>query len=76
MSSKAKTTAAKEVATLTFVPKLRFPAFRGAEAWKPVPLQKAATPVMERVGERKLTPISISAGIGFVPQAKKFGRDI
>jgi type I restriction enzyme S subunit len=28
------------------------------------------------VGERKLTPVSISAGIGFVPQAAKFGRDI
>ncbi len=30
----------------------------------------------ERVGERKLTPVSISAGIGFVPQSEKFGRDI
>ena len=30
----------------------------------------------ERVGERKLIPVSISAGIGFVPQAEKFGRDI
>jgi len=28
------------------------------------------------VGERKLTPVSISAGIGFVPQIEKFGRDI
>jgi type I restriction enzyme S subunit len=32
--------------------------------------------VTERVGERKLTPVSISAGLGFVPQAEKFGRDI
>jgi len=32
--------------------------------------------VTERVGERKLTPVSISAGIGFVPQTEKFGRDI
>ncbi len=58
------------------VPKLRFPEFRGAEEWKPVTLQEASTPVTERVGERKLTPVSISAGIGFVPQAEKFGRDI
>lgn len=36
----------------------------------------ASTPVTERVGERKLIPVSISAGIGFVPQAEKFGRDI
>jgi type I restriction enzyme S subunit len=28
------------------------------------------------VGDKRLTPVSISAGIGFVPQAEKFGRDI
>ena len=76
MSSKTKTTATKDEATLAFVPKLRFPEFQGAEAWKPVPLQEASTQVTGRVGERKLTPISISAGIGFVRQAEKFGRDI
>ena len=37
---------------------------------------EASTPVTERVGERKLIPVSISAGIGFVPQSEKFGRDI
>lgn len=56
-------------------PKLRFPEFRKAPAWKPVSLGDASVPVDERVGERKLTPVSISAGIGFVPQAEKFGRD-
>ena len=60
----------------TILPKLRFPEFHGADAWKPVTLQEVSTPVTERVGERKLTPVSISAGIGFVPQAEKFGRDI
>jgi type I restriction enzyme S subunit len=58
------------------VPKRRFPEFRGAAPWKPISLGDASTPVTERVGERKLTPVSISAGIGFVPQAEKFGRDI
>jgi len=57
-------------------PKLRFPEFRNAPEWKPVSLEDASVPVEERVGERKLTPVSISAGIGFVPQAEKFGRDI
>jgi len=76
MSSKTKTTAKKEEGTPTLVPKLRFPEFRGEEAWKPVTLQEASTPVTERVGEKKLTPVSISAGIGFVPQSEKFGRDI
>lgn len=58
------------------VPKLRFPEFRGTAPWNSISLRNASTPVNERVGERKLTPVSISAGIGFVPQAEKFGRDI
>jgi type I restriction enzyme, S subunit len=58
------------------VPKRRFPEFQGAASWKLTSLGDASTPVTERVGERKLTPVSISAGIGFVPQAEKFGRDI
>ncbi len=67
MSTKQKT---------ALVPKLRFPEFLVAEPWGTTSLKEASTPVTERVGERKLTPVSISAGIGFVPQAEKFGRDI
>ena len=58
------------------VPKLRFPEFREAAPWQPVSLGEASIAVTERVGTKKLTPVSISAGIGFVPQAEKFGRDI
>lgn len=76
MSSKAKADSAKGEAAPVLLPKFRFPEFRGREPWKPVTLEEASTPVTERVGERKLTPVSISAGIGFVPQAEKFGRDI
>ncbi|MCA1962703.1 MAG: restriction endonuclease subunit S [Prosthecobacter sp.] len=76
MTSKPNTTLTKEEPKPALVPKLRFLEFRGEEAWKPVALQDASTPVTERVGERKLIPVSISAGIGFVPQAEKFGRDI
>ena len=76
MSSKSKTTATKEEAKPALVPKLRFPEFRQAKDWKLVTLGKASVPVAERVGQRKLTPVSISAGIGFVPQSEKFGRDI
>ena len=76
MSSKTKTTATNEEATPALVPKLRFPEFRKAKGWKLVTLGKASVPVAERVGQRKLTPVSISAGIGFVPQSEKFGRDI
>jgi type I restriction enzyme S subunit len=66
----------EQEASGTCVPKLRFPEFRGGDGWRPVTLQEASVPVAERVGQRKLTPVSISAGIGFVPQAEKFGRDI
>ncbi len=66
----------KAPANAAVVPKRRFPEFREAGAWKPISLQKASVPVDERVGKRKLTPVSISAGIGFVPQTEKFGRDI
>ena len=76
MNSKNKATLTRDDARPTLVPKLRFPEFRDTEAWKLVSLQEVSTPVTERVGERKLTPVSISAGIGFVPQAEKFGRDI
>lgn len=58
------------------VPERRFPEFRKTGPWTPVSLRRASVPVDERVGERKLTPVSISAGTGFVPQAEKFGRDI
>ncbi|QTP34023.1 hypothetical protein B7759_02629 [Burkholderia glumae] len=58
------------------VPRLRFPEFREAGEWAVPELQEISMPVDERVGDRQLTPVSISAGIGFVPQAEKFGRDI
>lgn len=75
MSSKVKSPAEAGGGS-ALVPKLRFPEFREAGAWTPVSLRRASVPVDERVGERKLTPVSISAGTGFVPQAEKFGRDI
>lgn len=58
------------------VPRLRFPEFLNAGQWSAPTLADISTPVEERVGDRTLTPVSISAGIGFVPQAEKFGRDI
>lgn len=58
------------------VPKLRFPEFRDAEGWNPVPLSQTCRPINEKVGGANLTPVSITAGLGFVSQASKFGRDI
>ncbi len=75
MSSKGKSSAETGDGA-ALVPKLRFPEFQDATAWEPVSLRKASVPVNERVGKRKLTSVSISAGTRFVPQAEKFGRDI
>ncbi len=58
------------------VPRVRFPEFRGAGEWSAPHLRVISVPVDERVGDQRLTPVSISAGVGFVPQAEKFGRDI
>lgn len=58
------------------MPKLRFPKFRDDGEWSAPELGEISIPIDERVGARRLTPVSISAGIGFVPQAEKFGRDI
>ena len=62
--------------TALLVPRLRFPEFLNAEEWSAPKLADISTSVVERVGVRSLIPVSISAGIGFVPQAEKFGRDI
>ena len=57
-------------------PRLRFKQFEGMGEWGLVKLKDISIPVTEKVGKGKLTPVSISAGVGFVPQAEKFGRDI
>ena len=76
MNRKLKSAAGNQNAEPALTPKLRFPEFRDAPGWVAISLEDASVPVVERVGTRKLTPVSISAGIGFVPQSEKFGRDI
>lgn len=58
------------------VPKLRFPEFADDGPWEAKPLDDLCDRLTETVGDFQLTPVSISAGKGFVPQAEKFGRDI
>lgn len=57
-------------------PKVRFPEFEADGAWHTKAIGEVSEPIKERVGEHKITPVSITAGVGFVPQADKFGRDI
>lgn len=58
------------------IPRLRFPEFASTGAWQEYTLDEIADRVAEKVGERQLTTLSISAGVGFVSQAEKFSRDI
>ena len=44
--------------------------------WKKVKLGDVCIPIKRSVGEKRVIPMSLSAGIGFVPQAEKFGKDI
>ncbi len=58
------------------VPCLRFPEFRDAGEWEVKRLGELTNPITERVGSKKLIPLSITSGVGFVSQTEKFGRDI
>ncbi|MDE5623525.1 MAG: restriction endonuclease subunit S [Alistipes sp.] len=58
------------------VPALRFPEFQKCENWDVTRLKQISTRITTKVGDSQLLPISISAGIGFVAQTEKFGRDI
>lgn len=58
------------------VPRLRFPEFQNAPAWEMKALHTMSEHLQEKVGEDQLTPVSITAGAGFVTQEEKFGRDI
>jgi type I restriction enzyme S subunit len=53
----------------------RLPEFQRSE-WKEVTLGSICTVIRKAVGTKKIIPMSLSAGKGFVSQAEKFGRDI
>lgn len=61
---------------IKLVPKYRFPEFQNSDSWDRCTLAKLADRIEEKVGENKLTTLSISAGTGFVSQEEKFSKDI
>lgn len=67
MSNKEKT---------ALVPKLRFSEFHSTGEWNRCILEEVADRITEKVGDRQLITLSISAGVGFVSQVEKFSRDI
>lgn len=58
------------------VPALRFPEFQDTGGWKMRSLGEISDRITEKVADRKLTTVSITAGYGFVSQTEKFSRDI
>lgn len=57
------------------VPKLRFPEFIG-DKLKITKLGKISSVVKEKAGENKYTLMSVTSGVGLIPQTGKFGREI
>ena len=57
------------------VPKLRFPEFIG-DKLKITKLGKISSIVKEKAGENKYTLMSVTSGVGLIPQTEKFGREI
>ena len=72
MSSKAKTTATKEEATSALVPSLRFPEFRGAEAWK----SGKVDDLVDTVTPPKKLPTAVYASSGEFPIIDQSQSDI
>lgn len=58
------------------LPRIRFPEFAEDGTWHTETIGQISEPIKEKVGAHKITPVSITAGVGFVPQSEKFGRDI
>lgn len=57
------------------VPKLRFPEYIGNKL-KITKLGKISSIVKEKAGENKYILMSVTSGVGLIPQAEKFGREI
>lgn len=57
------------------VPKLRFPEYIG-DKLKITKLGKISSVIKEKAGENKYILMSVTSGVGLIPQAEKFGREI
>lgn len=60
----------------TTLPKLRFWEFKDAPKWVLYELGNKTACIEKRAGTKKYTLMSITSGVGLVPQIEKFGREI
>lgn len=58
------------------VPRLRFCKFKGYPKWNIRKFGSLIVPVEERAGTKKYILMSVTSGVGLVPQIEKFGREI
>lgn len=58
------------------VPRLRFCQFKGYPKWNIRKFGSLIVPVEERAGTKKYILMSVTSGVGLVPQIEKFGREI
>lgn len=77
MSRKTKSTAPTEEPKPAFVPKLRFPEFRGLEGWDFIPLSRLAIRAKQKNRDEKIDRVlTNSAEFGVVDQRDFFDKDI
>ncbi|MFD1174785.1 restriction endonuclease subunit S [Paenibacillus puldeungensis] len=60
----------------TILPQLRFHRFKDYPAWNIDNFGNIVVPVEERAGTKKYTLMSVTSGVGLIPQIEKFGREI
>jgi len=60
----------------TALPQLRFLQFKNSPAWNINSFGKLIIPVNDRAGTKKYTLMSVTSGVGLIPQIEKFGREI
>jgi len=60
----------------TVIPKLRLCQFKDKPQWDICKFGRLIVPVEERAGSNKYTLMSVTSGVGLVPQVEKFGREI
>ena len=60
----------------TALPIYRFTEFKLTPEWSVAFLKDFSIPIKKRAGKNKYTPMSVSSGVGLVPQMEKFGREI
>lgn len=58
------------------IPKWRFESFDSYPKWDIKKLGCLMEPINERVGDKKYVLMSVTSGVGLIPQVEKFGKEI